>query len=206
MSGADAIKVGDVVSKTSDPTTVGRVQFIKDGNAYVGESYDKTEVIPVSGLTKVGEGLGAIISTPGVSFSEVAQNGVAYAAINRVVSKKWWDSSVRNFIVADVAAEVYVSQLLASYGILAFKLEDMEPITGDDLTSYLPGTTSLKMAANKTVHLAIIDTALRFFMKQTQTKGRVVDILKQFGALVGGNMIERQMQKPTGRSPSYYPR
>ena len=203
MSDTDAIKVGDYVKNAAG--TEGRVFRVQGSQIRVATGYNTTVVGNVSDWTKTDSMFASAIGNAGIAVGEIAQNAVAFAAINKVVSGSVYDAETKNFIICDVLTEGFLGALFQNYGLVAFKDDDLVPLVGKDAQSVMPSELSLKQALNKLIPLTVVDTALRYFMKQSQTKGRITNVLKVYAALVAGNAIEKSMRKPN-TPPSFLPR
>ena len=199
---SNAIKIGDVVQAPNDIS--GRVAAIRGDQVRIKTKWNEDRIYGVSQLTKK-DVIGGI-SEPAISITEVGANVASFAMIEKFAMKKpWWNPETKNFIIADAVAETFAHPWMQSSGYLPFDINEVAPLTSDESQSYMPSELSLKMAANKLVTIAVIDSALRAFMKQSQTKGRVTNLIKTFAALVLGNSSEKLLRAQTS-APSFRPR
>nr|AIE93728.1 hypothetical protein [uncultured marine group II/III euryarchaeote AD1000_39_G05] len=160
-------------------------------------------------------GMGAFFTKAGPDMIELLENTAVMAALTKVTGpKSFWNSEVKGFIIQDLIVELGFGKMLEDNGIRIFKLREegksswKTPITKEQYNSYFPSEPELKSAANKWLYLAITDTVYRFLFKQPQMSSqRFMYSARVYGALVGGNVIEKGISKrKEGEEASYRPR
>ena len=164
------IQVGDFVKLTADNGVTGRVQDIRGDNVRIKTSWNEDRIYTKAALTRVSGGLGAIFAKPGVSLTEIGANALVFSAGSKIMKQGWFGPDVKRFIVADILTEVYAHDMMVQNGIVIFKREDMTPLTGDDATSFMPSGIALKMAGNKLLTVAVVDSILRLIQGVSQKK------------------------------------
>ena len=203
-------RVGDKVKLKEGEKTKGTVTNVGagsgDGVDVAWETWNGKYMTSKAGALVENTGAGAFFTSAGPDMIEVLENAVVMAALTKISGpKSFWNGEVKSFIVQDLIVELGLGDMLFDNGIRVFKEPWKVAITAEQYKSYFPSEPELKSATNKWLALAVTNTLYRLFFKMGQFNSqRFMYELRVFGALVGGNILEKGISKrESGQEATY---
>lgn len=143
--------------------------------------------------TLLDEPLMGMFAMEGPNFIEILENGVVFAALNKVKggSGGFMGADVKIFIALDAVYEILAKKFLRSTGV-EFLTVERGQLSATDYTAWGLGQDFYD-AGNKVISLEILNIFKRLFYKQTQfNKERLKITLQMLASLYLSNLAHRK--------------